>query len=312
VSADVETQEEVFPCRTCQSPVFDDERYCESCGTRVVAVVDDEPAPTARPPANRDERDLGVIAAITDRGHRRPRNEDAVAIVGEDDCFVAVVCDGVASTADATLAVLEPLLYAPQWPDEDRLHDLLGEAFHEAQGAVMLVPDDEPDGNDLSPSTTLVAAIATPQRIIVGNVGDSRAYWLTHDRGESRLLTVDDSSAQENIAEGMTPEVAYTHPDAHTITRWIGGDADSVAPTVSSFDVTGPGLLLLCTDGLWNNFEDPDRLASLVPNDTSSSMEIARRLTDAALDAGGFDNITVAVVSLKPAAISRGHHGRKK
>jgi PPM family protein phosphatase len=237
-----------------------------------------------------------------------------MAIAGVDGRFVAAVCDGVASTAnahlaaraaaDAALAVLEPLLYAPQWPDAQGLHDLLNEAFHEAQGAVMLVPDDEPDGNDVSPSTTLVAAIATPGRVVVGNVGDSRAYWLRRDRGESRLLTTDDSSAQERIAEGVAPEIAYADPDAHTITRWIGGDADSVAPTVCAFDVTGPGHLLVCTDGLWNYFGDPDRLALLVPSDASSPIEIARGLTDAALDAGGLDNITVAVVPLAPALSS--------
>jgi serine/threonine protein phosphatase PrpC len=311
VSTDVDTHEEVFPCQECRSPVFDDELYCESCGARVLAAADVEQVPRDRPAADREERDLDLAAAITDRGHRRPRNEDAMAIAGVDGRFVAVVCDGVASTAnahlaaravaDAALAVLEPLLYAPQWPDAQGLHDLLHEAFGEAQGAVMLVPDDEPDGNDLSPSTTLVAAIATPEQIVVGNVGDSRAYWLRHDRGESRLLTTDDSSAQQNIAEGVAPEVAYADPDAHTITRWIGGDADSVAPTVSSFDVTGAGHLLVCTDGLWNYFEDPDRLALLVPSDPSSPIEIARRLTDAALDAGGLDNITVAVVPLGPA-----------
>ena len=85
------------------------------------------------------------------------------------DRFLAVVCDGVASTANpdqaaqaataAALAVLEPLIYTPEWPGSDRLEEMLGEAFAEAQRAVMQVPDDEPDGNELSPSTTLVVAV---------------------------------------------------------------------------------------------------------------------------------------------------------
>lgn len=174
----------------------------------------------------------------------------------------------------------------------------------------MLVPDDEPEGSDLAPSTTLVAAVATPERIVVGNVGDSRAYWLGHEPGTRRRLTTDDSSAQEYIADGMAPEEAYADPDAHTITRWIGADADS-APTVSSFDVTGPGHLIVCTDGLWNYFEDADQLALLVPLDTSSPMEIARQLTDAALDAGGLDNITVAVVPIG-SATAEGHAAREE
>jgi serine/threonine protein phosphatase PrpC len=315
-----ETDADVTPCTACGSPVFDDETYCEACGSKQA------PGPTAvhasivRPPAERDERDLIVMAALTDRGNRRARNEDTMAIAAADDRFVAVVSDGVASTAnphlaaraatDAALAVLEPLLYAPQWPDPGAMGVLLGEAFAEAQGAVMQVPDDEPDGNDLSPSTTLVAAVAAAGRIVVGNVGDSRAYWLSSIPGNSRIITVDDSWAQESIAEGVPPEVAYAHPEAHTITRWIGGDAESVVPSVATLELTEPGLLVVCTDGLWNYFEDPERLAELTRSGPSSPIEIARRLTDAALVAGGQDNITVAVVPLHPtpAASAAGPH----
>jgi len=288
--------------------VFDDEVFCEVCGARTVGESSPEHVAPARHPAEREEHDLGVIAGITDRGNRRRRNEDAVAIAAADGWSVAVVCDGVASTAnsdqaaraaaDAALAVLEPLLYAPRWPDGGRLEDVMDEAFAAAQGAVTLIPDDEPDGNDLSPSTTLVAAVVTPERIVVANVGDSRAYWLTADPATCRTLTTDDSWAQESIAEGTAPEVAYAHPEAHTITRWIGDDAESVAPDVTALDVTEPGLLVVCTDGLWNYFNDPVRLADLVPRSTSTPIEIARQLTDAALDAGGQDNITVAVVRL--------------
>ncbi len=303
-----ETDTSVLPCRACASPVFDDELFCESCGARVAG----EPAtPTAgvpRRPEERRDHDLGVIAAVTDRGHLRPRNEDAVAIATVDDRFVAVVCDGVASTAnphlaaraaaDAVLAVLEPSLHLPHWPDHAALRQLISEAFAQAQAAVTLVPDYELRGHDLAPSTTLVAALASAERVVIGNVGDSRAYWLSSTPSSSMVLTVDDSWAQEQIAEGVVPGVAYADPEAHTITRWIGGDAESVAPGFSEFEVTEPGLLMLCTDGLWNYFEDVERLGDLVPRAAASPLEIARQFTDAALDAGGRDNITVVALPL--------------
>ena len=113
------------------------------------------------------------------------------------------------------------------------------EAFAEAQVAVTGVPDDEPDGNDISPSTTLIAAVATPELVVVGNIGDSRAYWLSSIASTSRVLTADDSWAQDSIADGVAPDLAYAHPDAHTITRWIGGDADSVVPTMTFLEVHG-------------------------------------------------------------------------
>ena len=185
---------------------------------------------------------------------------------------------------------------------------MLGRAFAEAQRAVMRVPDDEPGGNDLSPSTTMVIGVVADGRITVANIGDSRAYWLGAGPSAARLLTVDDSWAQESIAEGIAPAVAYAHPEAHTITRWVGADADSVVPTVVSFDATEVGLLVLCTDGLWNYFEDPRQLGAVIPDwATSLPVAIAERLTDAALAAGGHDNVTVVVMPVGLAASSPGN-----
>lgn len=308
VGTDSDTDAGVVACRTCASPVFDDELFCEACGSRISGEPEAPQARAARLPSEREERDLGVIAALTDRGHRRPRNEDAMAIATAEGRVVAVVCDGVASTAnshlasraaaDAVRAELQATLDAPQWPEPGEMSALMGEAFARAQVAVTLVPDDEPDGNDVSPSTTLVTAVATAERVVVGNLGDSRAYWLSSVAGRSRLLTVDDSWAQERIAEGVAADIAYADPDAHTITRWIGGDAESVVPTLTFMEVEEPGLLVLCTDGLWNYFEDVDRLGDLVPRSPTTPMQIARELTDAALEAGGQDNITVVVLPL--------------
>ncbi len=304
----------VLPCRACESPVFDDELFCESCGARVAGEQAAPAAREARRPEERQDCDLGTIAGVTDKGHNRPRNEDAMAIAAVGDRFVAVVCDGVASTAnphlaaraaaDAVLAVLEPSLRLPEWPDSTAFQQLMSEAFMQAQAAVTLVPDYEPRGNVLAPSTTLVAAVASAERVVIGNVGDSRAYWLSSTPSSSMVLTVDDSWAQEQIAEGVAAGIAYADPEAHTITRWIGGDAESVAPGFSELEVTDPGLLVLCTDGLWNYFEDVERLGDLIPRSAVSPLEIARQFIDAALDAGGRDNITVVVLPLGANAAS--------
>jgi serine/threonine protein phosphatase PrpC len=313
----VETDADVTACPQCESPVFHDELFCEACGHRVGQESPPAAPTTAVRPTDRNESDAGTIAGVTDRGKRRQRNEDALALAAGAGRLVAAVCDGVASTANpdqaareaaaAAFSTLEPLLHAPSWPATE-IETLLGQAFAAAQRAVVLVPDDEPDGNDLSPSTTMVVAVAAEGRVTVANIGDSRAYWLSSDATGARLLTVDDSWAQESIAEGSAPEVAYAHPEAHTITRWVGADADSSVPTIVTLDVAAPGLLVLCTDGLWNYFEDPVRLGALVPDwDTSSPIALARRLTDAALVAGGQDNVTVVVAPVGPAVIGPGH-----
>ena len=70
-------------CPACQSPVFEEERFCEVCGTRVVADPEVSAEVDGGLPLEATQRlslDLGAVAAITDRGWRRPRNEDAFAL----------------------------------------------------------------------------------------------------------------------------------------------------------------------------------------------------------------------------------------
>ena len=92
----------------------------------------------------------------------------------------------------------------------------------------------------------------------MAGVGDSRAYWFGAS-GTPALLTTDDSLAQDRIAEGTPADVAFADPDAHTITRWLGADADGGAPAVTSSRSTSPGWVVLCTDGLWNYAAEPER-----------------------------------------------------
>jgi serine/threonine protein phosphatase PrpC len=293
--------EELFACASCGSPVFDDELFCESCGVRAHG----SPVLATE---NHRERDLGFVAAVTDRGHRRQRNEDAFAVAAGPGRFVAVVCDGVATTANsdqaaqaaaaAVHAALEPLVSSAPWPGSTELAAVLEDAFAAAQRAVALVDPDEPGGSALPPSTTLVVAVGDGSRAVVANVGDSRAYWLAADSGRSRCLTVDDSGAQDLIAQGVPPAEAQADPQAHMITRWIGADADNVSPTITEHELTEPGILLLCSDGLWNYFEEPARLAALLPPGNPAPIAVARIMTEAALSAGGSDNI--AIVTVRP------------
>ncbi len=309
-------------CPQCRSAVFEGERFCEACGFKLAADVPEPEDPRAAGretpavlPENRQRIHLeeGSAAAVTDRGWRRQRNEDAVALAAVGDRAAVAVCDGVASTSNAHRAAqaaaaaairgLDYALHAPRWPARRELHDLFAESFEAAQRAVEAATDDRDRAGDLSPSTTLVVALTAPGQVLVGNVGDSRAYWLSQSALDRRLLTVDDSWAQDRIAEGVEPQEALAHPEAHAITRWIGVDAESTEPRITDFEVTEPGLLIVCTDGLWNYFEEPAKLAELVAaaGDRSPS-GIARWLADAALDAGGQDNITVAVVPVGPAS----------
>jgi serine/threonine protein phosphatase PrpC len=266
----------------------------------------------------RTEVDLGTVAAVSDRGRRRPRNEDAVSLASDGEWSMAVVCDGVASTHDAHRAsqaatraagrVLEELIPEAEAPGDQPLGEYLQRAFRAAQSQVCGLSGDDTVGTDRSPSTTLVAAISTPGRLAVAGIGDSRAYWLVDAPERSRLLTVDDSWAEEQIADGVAPEQAYADPEAHTITRWIGAGAGPVDVEVTTIVPAEPGLLVLCSDGLWNYFEEPERMARQAAGATERSpLGIARHLVRTALRAGGHDNITVAVLPVRAAPPGSGH-----
>jgi serine/threonine protein phosphatase PrpC len=312
-ATDVET-----PCPTCHEVVFEDERFCTTCGQALsVAGPPVGPRETADPTppefAQRQEVDRGQAAGVSDRGRRRRRNEDALSLVVAGDRRAVAVADGVGSTVDAhraaqaavgaVAASLGPALEGAAAPGPEILRELVVEAFDRAQRAVVDLTLAAGDSGRPPPSTTLVVGVAVPGHVVVGNVGDSRAYWLGPTAGDRRQLTADDTSAEERIAGGIDPEVAYAEPDAGDITRWIGADAESTKPAVVEVELTGPGVLLLCTDGLWNYVGDPEELARMaLAAPAAGPLSVARRLTDIALDAGGHDNITVAVVPVVPGA----------
>ena len=162
------------------------------------------------------------------------------------------------------------------------------------------------DTSDLAiaPSCTYAAVAVVPNstgamEIAVGNVGDSRVYWIPDPPTHARCLTVDDSVAQELISAGVASESEAVQAGAHTLTRWLGADAEPTPWSDSSvrpITVAEPGVLLVCSDGLWNYLPEADDIARIcVGNDSTAA---ARALVDYALSAGGQDNVTVAVIPI--------------
>jgi serine/threonine protein phosphatase PrpC len=287
------------PCADCGNDAFSD-GYCTGCGHR-------------RAEPDRDEAQFGVIALITDRGLHHPRNEDAAAaglvtgVQGKPDAMAVAVCDGVSTSGDpqmasvaASKAGVEGMLaaIAKTGTTYDAVLAGLAEATKAAADA----------GRDLNPanapSCTYTGAVvmANPEgavEITVGNVGDSRAYWLPDPPGVPQQLTVDDSVAQELMTAGAAANSEFVLRGAHTITRWLGADSEAKPwsdSSVQTLTVAGPGSLLLCSDGLWNYLPEAADIARFCVG--IDPVEAARALTEHALTAGGQDNITVAVIPI--------------
>jgi len=289
----------VTECAFCHAGQITADGYCESCGRKV--------------PSSRDhlELDLGPVAGVTDKGLRHARNEDAMALAtaesGSGPAVLAVVCDGVSSSRrpdEASLAAVQAairVLLAGVRGDED-LAETSQAAVAAAQQALARL--DEPGPGD-APSATFVSAVMTMDSVTLCWLGDSRAYWLGAGTGsDANRLTSDDSVAGEMVAAGLVSESdAMALPGAHVVTGWVGADAPGAAPHVATFTPPGPGVLLLCSDGLWNYQPDAAGLARLaLPGALSDLLGTAAALVKFALEAGGADNITVVLAPFPPAA----------
>ncbi|HEY8721783.1 PP2C family serine/threonine-protein phosphatase [Pengzhenrongella sp.] len=291
------------PCRECGGVVAAD-GYCTTCGAK---------APRARDHVV--EQPQSWVAAVSDRGVRHHRNEDAAAVAADTEPgsrAVLVVCDGVSSSEDSDVASLAAARAAREVLVGSRSKGLgsqsalsgvfrtrLEIATDAASDAVARMTS--PDHGTSPPSCTFVAAVVENGRVVVGVVGDSRAYWLP-DTGEQQMLTVDDSWSAAQIAAGVPREQAEAGPQAHAITRWLGVDAPDHTPRVTTLLVDRPGWLMLCSDGLWNYCSPADELGALVQRTAAVAagepLALASRLVDWANAQGGHDNITVALARL--------------
>ncbi|MEU7582210.1 protein phosphatase 2C domain-containing protein [Streptomyces sp. NPDC041068] len=289
-------------CVACRSGRVDPDGYCENCGHAQ--------------PRERDhmEQELDAVAAVSDRGLRHHRNEDAFAISAAalpdgSPAVVAIVCDGVSSATrpdEASLAAsraanesLQGSLPRGTHPQQ-AMHDAILSAA-DAVNALAAEPASarEHSPHQNAPACTLVGTVVAGGLLVVGWVGDSRAYWVPDDRsGPTVRLTEDDSWAAQMVAAGLMNEAeAYADERAHAITGWLGADAYELEPHTASFKPDRAGVVVVCTDGLWNYAEAVEEMADAVPADAADRpLHSAQVLVGHALDGGGHDNVTVAVV----------------
>jgi serine/threonine protein phosphatase PrpC len=283
------------PC-VCGAAVeeIDEDGFCLQCGRRV-----------RRPASDHVEFSYSAaFAAVSDRGLRHDRNEDRCAIFATAGGYAMVVCDGVSATkksevasaavAEGAIAFLTAALAAGDQSDPAAL---VAQAIAAGEGDLRAQEGQLPGEN--AASTTAVAALVTGGFATIGWVGDSRAYWI--DAEGAKALTTDHSWLNQTVGSGaMTREQAERAPQAHAITRWIGADAGECStPEIVRYGITTPGILLVCTDGLWNYFPTEEMMARLlrdVQGDGEDALAMCRLLVGFANRLGGHDNITVAVL----------------
>jgi serine/threonine protein phosphatase PrpC len=228
------------------------------------------------------------VAALTDVGCKRTNNEDSFGY--DSDTQIFAVCDGMGGMAAGEIAsntaVAELLRFFNQQSAEVQGEQRLYQSILYANRQVCQRARDSDELRGMG--TTLVSACVDGRRLIIGNVGDSRAYFLRN--GSCVQITLDHSYIAEQIRNGvMSPDDAGSSPLQSLITRAIG-TAESVEPDLFTAAIEPGDIVLLTTDGL-TRYADADVIASLVL--ASPDLHHAcQALIDTAKDQGAVDNVT--------------------
>ena len=140
----------------------------------------------------------------------------------------------------------------------------------------------------------MTAAMLEGERLVIAQVGDSRAYLL--HQGKLQQLTRDHSLMADMIEAGqLTPEEARTHPQRSVITRALGSDAH-LHPDIYEINVETGDRLLICSDGLSGMIFD-DQIENTLRR-VQDPQRCASQLVNEAIAAGGHDNVTVIVADV--------------
>jgi PPM family protein phosphatase len=140
--------------------------------------------------------------------------------------------------------------------------------------------------------TTLTVAGTLGSDLVIGHIGDSRAYLL---RGNSfKQLTTDHTLAQALIDAGVAnSDDPAPRSMRHVLTAAIGSLDERIEPQVQRFRLYSGDQLLLCTDGLTEMVAD-DIIANVL-KEAKSAHIACQSLIDLALASGGTDNVTIVV-----------------
>jgi protein phosphatase len=255
------------------------------------------------------------VSGASDIGKVRQRNEDAIAL--DADTGIVVVADGMGGHPGGDIAsriaadtALDLLSGAARGLREGS--DFVAAMLTAAEHAVLAAHErirargrEEAHLQGMGTTLTALAIDPTSGSWVIGHVGDSRAYRVRE--GSIEQLTRDDTWVQQQIDNGVLgPEAARTSPYSHLLTQCLGLEEAPVPQVMSGRSLHGDAYLL-CTDGLVGML-DHRTMRDLIEEHTSSDGvgserasteggdEAVGALVEAANEAGGYDNITAALV----------------
>ena len=243
--------------------------------------------------------------SATDTGRARSNNEDAVAV--DATCGLVILADGMGgynagevasgmATAFIKAELARWLSEASNGASDADVRRALDICVDNANRAIFNAANSNPHYSGMG--TTLVVGVFREARLLMGHVGDSRAYRLRGTR--LTRITHDHSLLQEQIDSGLlTPAQAAVSAHKNLVTRAVGVE-DTVQLETHPHDLLPGDTYLLCSDGLSDMLDDDAIAQVLIGGDALA--QVAATLIDAANEAGGRDNISVVLARVRGSA----------
>lgn len=235
---------------------------------------------------------------VTDRGLVRKNNQDSYVIATNrgGDIF-AIVADGIGGNLGGDIASRMAVSYfskvfseTDSFTSETKTKEWITRHVTCANQQIFEYGTKRPGLKGMG--TTLCGAMITKKGIFIVNIGDSRAY-LWNPTG-LKQITMDHTLVNDMLMHGqLTPEEAANFPRRNVLTNALGV-WENVRSDIDVHHEKMSGLLL-CSDGL-HGYVDENRIASIVLNADMDPTQRSRKLLKAALDAGGYDNVTIVLI----------------
>lgn len=252
-----------------------------------------------------NEDNFTVCPDLTQNEWMMPADHQQVIPLGECGCLM-VVADGMGGqnageVASAIAIETVQTMFAPDCLTDKvlskpaNIKDYLKKVASKADFNVKEYSKEHPEAEGLG--STIVIAWVIGDRVYIAWLGDSRAYAFFPKQGIKRL-SKDHSYVQQLVDAGNLSDIeAMNHPNSNVITRSLGDTAQKAKADVEEYRLEDGEIILLCSDGLCGVCTD-DEIASVLTEEANDLQVCKELLTELALDNGGSDNITIALMQI--------------
>ncbi|MGM0595407.1 MAG: PP2C family protein-serine/threonine phosphatase [Myxococcota bacterium] len=260
-----------------------------------------------------DQKIIIGVFGRTDVGTVRDHNEDNFLVANlstgenslkpeirnhelKDEGSIFMVCDGMGGAAAgevasqiATTSIFEKLKELGKPENRKSLALNMVKAIKHANSAIYQEAQQNRAKQGMGTTCTLAALM--DDIILVGQVGDSRAYLIRHH--QMYQMTQDQTLLNRLLEVGkLSDDEAAKFEHNHVILQALGVK-NKVEPVLSAAEIAPGDSLLLCSDGLNDALNDKEILQIINNHDIHNQVEICQALTQQACQKGAKDNVTV-------------------